>query len=346
MTDKKKSKDKPKVPSRRKDISTFSKLMEDQRENQKKQIKALFGSPSRLADHLKLLSRIDKDKILLGLPSEIELENIRRQVENLPLDFEEIISVREPIPDYLLNELENSKFIIDSQQMFESILSININEQKKLEGMLMDLQIHDIQKSLDEYKTLNVDIKEFKPVKPTYNEFLLTARTRESIEIGNIKLKTVQDTQLQVLSLKGDVNEIKETIIQDANKKDEMLEELLDYLRNGGSSTVKVEKVKYNKKTAELMINNKTINIKADTNQHYLCKILFASKTSMTKVWEIYDIVEAWGENTEILDVWKEVIYNTVRRLNEKIQQQTGPERFILYNNKTIIVNPKHLKLP
>lgn len=345
MTDKEKNKDKPKVPTKRKYVSTFSKLMGDQIENQKKQIKALFGSPSKLSEHLNLLSRFDNDKKLLGLPSERELKNIKKLTENLPVEYDELKYIRESIPDYLLHGLENSKFILDSQLMFESMLSIDKYELKKLEGMLMDLQIHDIQKSFDEYNTLNVDIKEFKPVKPGYNEFILHTRTRENIEIGNIKLSTIQDTQIQVQNLRGDVKEIKETIIHDAKKKDEMLEELLDYFRNGGSSTVRVKKVKYNHKSAELLIDDKEINIKADTNEHYLCKLLFANKVNMTKVWEIYDIVEAWGENTEILDDWKKVICSTVRRLNEKIQQQTGLERFILYNNKTVIVNPKYLKL-
>ena len=51
MTDKKKNKEKPKVSTRRKYVSTFSKMMENQIESQKKQIKALFGSPSKLSEH-------------------------------------------------------------------------------------------------------------------------------------------------------------------------------------------------------------------------------------------------------------------------------------------------------
>lgn len=174
----------------------------------------------------------------------------------------------------------------------------------------------------------------------------MTTITRENIEIGNIQYKTIQQTQLQVQSLYREVKEIKEIYIQDAKDKGDMLEELLDYHRNGGSSTVKVEEVKYNKKTAELIIDNKTIKIMADTNQHYLCKILFANKTSIKRTWEIDEIVEAMGEYHDIQKGWTKKIYNTVRHLNQKIKAETGIDNFILHHNKTVLVNPKYSKLP
>ncbi|GJM16874.1 MAG: hypothetical protein DHS20C13_22010 [Thermodesulfobacteriota bacterium] len=346
MTEKDKGKEKPKTPKKRKTVSTFSKMREKEIENQKKQLKALFGTSNNLFDHLDLIRKIQNDKRSLGFPSEQELEEMRRLVENIPDGLEEVIRIRESIPEHLIDELKHSLCVLESQEMLKSMLSIDKEEINKLEGMLMNLPIHDIQKSLGDFSTLNIDIKEFKPVKPAYDEFILHTITRENIEFGNIKLRTVQDTQLQVQSLKGDVKEIKDTIIQDAKKKDEMLEELLDYFKNGGSNTVIVTKVKYNKKTAELSINKHTINIKADTNEHYLCKLLFANKENIKKAWEVYDIVEAWGENTEILEVWIKVIYNTIRRLNEKIQLSTGLERFILYESKTVLVNPNYLALP
>ena len=122
-----------------------------------------------------------------------------------------------------------------------------------------------------------------------------------------------------------------------------MLEELLEYFKSGGSNTVKVTKVKYNKKTAELSINKQTIKIKADTNQHYICKILLANKSNMTKIWEAYDLFEAIGERVEVHDDWLSKIYNTVRHLNDKIKSETGIDKFILYDNKTVLVNPKYI---
>jgi hypothetical protein len=51
------------------------------------------------------------------------------------------------------------------------------------------------------------------------------------------------------------------------------------------------------------------------------------------------------GEDPDVLNGWLQRIYNTIRHLNEKIQNQTGIERFILYDNKTVLVNPKYLDL-
>jgi len=345
MTDNKKKKDIMKSSTRRKEISTFSKFIEAQTENQKKQIKALFGSPNILADHLKFLSRLESDQRLLGLPSEQRLEEIARQVENLPTGFEELIRIRESIPDHLLEGLENSKIILDSQKMFENILSIEREELQKIEGMMMNLQMEDIRRSIDENKTLNVELKEIKPINDIRNQFILRTRTEESIEIGKIQLRTVQETHMQVQHLQLEVKDIKETIVEDAKKKDEMLEELVKFARTGGNNLVRIDKLKYNRKSSELIINEKTIKIQADTNQHYLCKILFNSKTSIKKDWEIYDIVEAFGEDTDMLKEWQEIIYNTVRHLNYKIQSVTGLEKFILYSNKKVIVNPNYIDL-
>jgi uncharacterized protein YeeX (DUF496 family) len=344
MNDKKKGKGNPNRPSRKKNISTFSKYIE----NENKRFKDLFVPspiPDSVLQEIQLYEKEARPHLaLLGLISETELETYRRQAEEfLSLGIDEITRIRESISDQHLKELENSISLIDSYVMLESSLSIDMEELKQIEDSYINLPIRDLGKSLSEISTFDLHVNEFKPIKSIDNEYLLRTTIIESIDFGNIKFNTVQQTQLQVQSLKGDVKEIKKTFIKDARKKDEMLEELLDYFRNGGTSIVKIKKIKYNKKSAELIIDDKIVKIKADTNQHYLCKILFSSKKSIQRVWEIYDIVEALGENANCLEGWVRIIYDTVRRLNEKIQLQTGIERFILYDSKTVIVNPKYL---
>jgi len=243
-----------------------------------------------------------------------------------------------------MEDLQTQLSALDSITFFQSSLFVDNKILKQFEDLYINLPIAKIHKPLDEYRNLSIEINEFKPYKSSLNEFCLTTTTSQSTDLGFLKLKTVQQTQLQVQSLQEDVNEIKDIVIKDGIKKDEMLEELLDYFRSGGTRTVKIKKVKYNKKTAELVIDNNLIYIKPYTKQHDLCNILFASKKSMKKVWEIVDIVEAMGEY-EFNSEWTNKIYNTVRHLNEKIQIKTGIERFILYYNKTVIVNPKYLDL-
>lgn len=203
--------------------------------------------------------------------------------------------------------------------------------------------------SVDETTYLEFNLTEFKPFDISKHEYLLNTKATRTTDLGIVKLKTIQHTQMQVqmkvTDIQQDVVELKEIVIKDGQKKDEMLEELLDYFRDRGSSTIKIKKLNYNKKSAELIINDTIIQIKTDTNQHYLCKVLFSSKASIKRVWEIYDIVEAFGEDTTCLKEWGGIIYNTVRHLNEKIQSQTGLEKFILFDNKTILINPNYLDL-
>lgn len=282
---------------------------------------------------------------LINLPSKTEIELISKRVEEFSSHFTEIGRIQDRIPNYFIQQFEERKSILDSAMLFQSSLGVQAALFKGIEGAFINLPIGDIEKSLSEYKNLTINLTEFKPYKRSRYEYMLRTTTAETTNLGIIKLKTIQQTQMQVQSLHGEVKEIKQIVIEDGIKKDEMLEELLDYFRNGGTSTVKIQKIKYNKKTAELILDDKTISIKTDTYQHYLCKILFASKKSIQRVWEIYYIVEALGEDTDSLNGWVRVIYDTVRRLNEKIQLQSGIERFILYDNKTILVNPKYIDL-
>jgi len=353
MNDKKKGKGNPKRPSRKKSISSFSKLVEDRN----KQFKDLFSSSTFQDSVQREIQRIEEEQRKmdderrrvfesLGLPSETELEIYRKQAEeSLSFEIDEITRIHKSTSDQYLKELENSRSLIDYHTMLEQSLLIDIDELKQFEGRLIDLPITEFEKALNEFNSYNIHVNEFKPIKSIDNEYLLKTTFRETFNFGNITFNTIQQTQLQVQSLHGEVKEMNQFMREDAKKKDEMIQDLFDYFRNDGTSIVKINKIKYNKKTAELIIDDKIIGIKADTNQHYLCKVLFSSKSSITKAWEIYDIVEALGEDPNILEGWIKVIYNTIRRLNEKIQLQTGIERFILYNNKTVLINPKYIDL-
>ncbi len=328
--------------SKRKPILTFSTLIE----NQQTEFKEFVRSSSVQENLENIIRSIDSDLDLLAnqgnLLSEKAAELLTKESDGISMLVEAVKNVQEESRMLFLKELENAVPALDSIKLLESSLNLNFDELIKLEGSLIDLPTMNAQTALDKFCTLNVDIDEFKPIEASNNQYLLTTIIRENIDTGNIQYKTIQQTQLQVQSLYREVKEIKEIYIQDSIDKGDMLEELLNYHRNGGSSTVKVEEVKYNKKTAELIINNIIINIMADTNQHYLCKILFASKASIKKTWEIDKIVEAWGEYPDDLESWKSKIYQTVRQLNQKIKAETGINKFIIYNNKTVLVNPKY----
>jgi len=344
MFDNKNKKKKPiaKIKSK----STFERMMDIERTNQEKKLKALFGSSKKLFDALNVVQRIEVQKRLFGFPSEQEIDSARRIAEIPPNVIENFSTMIETLPEHIFEGIfANSEIIVNLESMLENILKIEKQELKKLEGMVVNLPLEDIQRSLDQTTTLSIEIKETKPLNDLRNNFLLSTKTEESIEIGKIQLRTIQETHMHVQNLQLEVKDIKETLTEDAKKKDEMLEELLKFARTGGKNLVRIKKVKYNKKSCELIIDNKIINIQADTHQHYLCKILFNSKASIKTDWEIYDIVEAFGEDTDMLREWQEIIYYTVRHLNQKIQSVTGLKKFILYSNKKVIVNPNYIDL-
>lgn len=217
-----------------------------------------------------------RKSVLLNLATNMPLINIAKQMEDAIYLKKGLDMIPAQLAKSILQRFEDMKsgLRLDLITMHQASIALKAEAFKNLEGIHINLPIGEIQKSLSEYSMLTVDIEEFKSFKPSRNEYLLRTTATETTDLGILKFKTVQQTQLQVQSLQGEVNEIKRFMLEDGKKKDEMLEELLDYFRNGGSSTVKIKKVKYNKKTAELIIDDKTISIKADTNQHYLCKIL------------------------------------------------------------------------
>ncbi|MEQ9618428.1 MAG: hypothetical protein RIG61_04565 [Deltaproteobacteria bacterium] len=337
MNRKKTNIEKTKQKAARKSISTFSKLNEHL-DNELIELARSVAISNEIGTLIK--ERTNAFRLLANLSNQsinVPLKIIQEHTNQL---FDSIKLMAQQSNASALAALTPT---FDALTLLHSSIAIKTEIFQSIEGAFINLPIDEIQRSLSKIKSVDIDITEFKPYKVPNHEYLLRTTTTETTDLGIIKLRTIQQTQMQVQSLQGDVKKMKQFVLEDGKKKDEMLEELLDYFRDGGTSTVKVQKIKYNKKTAELIINDNTIGIKTDTNQHYLCKILFASKKSIQRVWEIYDIVEALGENADSLDGWVKVIYSTVRHLNEKIQFQTGIERFILYDNKTVMVNPKYL---
>lgn len=282
-------------------------------------------------------SSIFKD-ILEAIPQGSIHEQTYRAIEAVEL-------MKSQIDDVTLNQLNNLHDYIDTNNLLQNSLLLDSHTLKSIEGYAIKIPFEDIEKSLTEYKRLSIHLEDFKSYRNQPDEYIFRTTTSETTSIGNIQLKTVLHTQFQVQELKQDFNDFKNDIKEDSKKKDEMLEELLEYFKKGGNSVVKVKKVKYNSKDAELIIDDRKVNLRADSNQHYICKILFSDNESVRKTWEIVDIVESMGEHYSNPKYWKSSIYHSIRHLNEKIQIQTGLNKFILYDNKTIIVNPKYLDL-
>lgn len=288
------------------------------------------------------------------------LDYINNDIPTNPYDLGTAKIIAEKIEAYLnvhrdivgqipLDSLEDMEMFatkaLEYAPLMHSSLSLSNNIISNIENIYIKLPPTHIEYALNQNTLFTSDISGFRAHKHLENDYFLNTCAAETTDLGIVQFKTTQQTHIEVQSLKNDVNQLKEQILDDAKKKDEMLKELLEYYQNGGSNVVRIKKIKYNKKKAELIIDNRSINIRADSNQHYVCAVLFSNKMNLRKVWEIADIVEAIGEYYSSDKNWKSIIYNIVRHLNEKIQKCTGIDRFILYENKTIIVNPMYLDL-
>lgn len=241
----------------------------------------------------------------------------------------------------LSKNVQNS---IRAISVLQTGLTINIEAFRQINNIIITLPPNGFEHIVGIDTNVLLNVEKLGKVKKTKNEFNLSTRTTSTTNLGILQFKTTQQTNLIVTSLQQDMAELKSFVYEDSKHKDEMLQELLEYYKNGGSTTVQIKEVKYNKKSSELIIDKHVIKIRADTRQQQLCNILLSSKTSAKKVWEVYDIVTLSGEY-ESNSEWNETFYNAVRHLNEKIQRIAHIEKFFLYDNKTILINPKYASL-
>lgn len=99
----------------------------------------------------------------------------------------------------------------------------------------------------------------------------------------------------------------------------------------------------------ELSYKNRTIyflgtliKIPEDTNQEYLCNIIFKDLIAMQKIWSWDEVLEEWNVVIEKED-WRKV-YEAAREVNTKIATKTKIEDLLIATKKTVRVNPKYLE--
>lgn len=239
-----------------------------------------------------------------------------------------------------------AKVSVDSITMIQNMWNANREVFEIMAGLVITLPDMSFVKNINVNQDFIFNVDRFEHYKDNQDEYSLTTTTTRTMNIGVVQFKTIQQTNMLVLSLQDDVRDLKSHVYEDSKRKDDMLNELLDYYKNGGSGIVKIKEVRFNKKFTELYIDNKLVKIRADSNQQQLCSVLFRTKENAMKVWEIDQVVKAFGEYVEDdMSEWIVKITSTIRHLNEKIQQETGIEKFILYDNKTVFVNPKYASL-
>jgi len=272
---------------------------------------------------------------------QFDFKTLVQQSQELQAQYHDLAIL---LADHTFEQIINTSSVLNPITMFHSSLELNADQFKRFEDKHVFLPLKNSKLDIDDDIQLTVNLDEFKPIKANQDEYSLKTTTTESTDLGKFNLKKIEHINIQIQSLQEEVTALRNSNELDAKKKDEMLQHIYDYIKNGGSSIVRINKVIYNKKSSELILENQSIKIMAYTLEDCVCRILFSSKSTITKSWEVFDIVEAMGEDPFSQRGWNDKIYHTVRRLNDKIQKNTGIERFILYNNKILCVNPDYIK--
>lgn len=337
----KKDKKNTRESSNRKWVSTFDTY---QRENIKQTLEDLNNTVTRVSiEELTRFFNDNKNLIenTINTFDQFSIEMLVRQSQELQAQYHDLAIL---LADDTLEQIVNTSSVLNPLTMYQSSLELKDDQFKRFEDKHVYLPLNNSKLDIGDDKELTININEFKPVKSSKNEYSLKTTTTETSNLGIFNSKKIEQTNIRIQNLEEEVTALRISKELNAKKKDEMLQEIFDYIKNGGSSIVKINKVIYNKKSSALSVGDQVINIQTDTLEDYVCRSLFSSKSNMGKTWEVFDIVESIGEDPFSQSGWNEKIYNAVRRLNDKIQIITGIERFILYNNKTISVNPDYIK--
>lgn len=98
----------------------------------------------------------------------------------------------------------------------------------------------------------------------------------------------------------------------------------------------------YKFEASTLSFMGKVIQIKPNSNQDMICRVVFKNKTTMKKEWEWGDLLHEYGESAENFTVRK--IYTAVRGINRNVLKITGVNDFFLTKPWHLVrLNPKYI---
>ncbi len=82
-----------------------------------------------------------------------------------------------------------------------------------------------------------------------------------------------------------------------------------------------------------IFFRGKEIPIPRDSNQSGICEVVFKNKTSVNKLWNWDEIVEAWGDTDPEAHHWRRV-YNAARTINETVATKTTINDLLIVTNE------------
>lgn len=220
-------------------------------------------------------------------------------------------------------------------------------ERSEVTLSMVDLKSLGIVSNTTQECGLTIDVLSIEKTVGTFNDVTLTTETLHKTDIGMVQLQTVQQMQWQLGNLETKMDELQRFHSTDSMKKDDMLEELMSYIKSGAECIVSLREIIFQKATSELVIDGHKIPLRIDSGEFITCQTLFSKEKKLISGWAVMDIAEKLGadveniDNKEEIDKWISKVYQFIRHLNEKIERITRHKSFFIYSGKTIVLNPK-----
>lgn len=182
-------------------------------------------------------------------------------------------------------------------------------------------------------------------------EYMLTTTTIEHKEVGQVHFELTQKVDMRLGRVEDriiGVDEKVDKLLEEKKETNDMLEEMMTYVKSGGKVLVPIENLTFETVGCELIINDRRVSIKPDTNQYEICRVLVSDLERLKSGWDVEDILLAIDPGMKTLiegdgyEQEKKKVENAVRHLSDKIHKDTQYSKFFLYTSHTVMLNPKY----
>lgn len=237
--------------------------------------------------------------------------------------------------------------IDNSASLFYSLANEMIYPSKEvIEGAVVNLSAlkWEVKENID----FNLNIQSFTRILDT-DDYVLAGNATETHLHKDIGVSAHADFALRLYGIEEKLehqNHLLEENNELRRENNQLTEALLDltaFMKEHRTDKAKIKEIKYNHRFTEIIIDNKTIKLRGNTNQSLLCQILLKEEGSLSRRWEMMDLVETMGEKDFQDKDWNRTIYDAVRNINSKISYETGIKDFFILTMKTVEINPKYL---
>jgi hypothetical protein len=212
-------------------------------------------------------------------------------------------------------------------------------------------QIHEIvNNSVFDFSTILKSIPtdtthRFEFIEPTLS-FNKSDITLEAVATRTSSNEFVVQEQTTKVDLIVSANVRQTEILERLDMRVGSIENTIQHLLSEGQQLITVRDIKYDPTAFILNIKGKAVRTIKASRERQLCQLLLTSVKSMSKKWELDELLDAIGEGFSVepseYKNWTQKYYMAARRLNEKLIGILGYELIIVDGkSEQIFVNPQ-----